>query len=185
MNILLLTVCSVLLLGIINIIIEKIRCKNKKRLVTDYANAVANLADKVNRNVDYGNEAIYILSVTDDVAKIENAALYSNVLRLNSEISNRNTFAIRQECQTLASEIIVWLSRLNKFSKNITWQFFNPFIWFYKGIELVVFVVFGYFIKFINPSFDFEGKGWKTFNTVFSLVSGAASIIALIIELNK
>ena len=47
MNVPLLIFCSVLLLGIINIIIEKIRCKNKKRLVTDYANAVADLADKV------------------------------------------------------------------------------------------------------------------------------------------
>lgn len=185
MNIPLLIIIVILVLGIINIIISLVKVNHQKALVDDYINALLNLEDKIDKREDYEQEAVYLISKTEDVAEIENAYLYSNVYDLKNDISRRDLMGIKQTGQKLCAESIVWTSRLDKLAKTIGWQFANPFIWFYKGIELILYIVFGYFIKTVNPKFDFHSKGWKVFNTIFSIVSGAASIVALILELKK
>lgn len=183
MNIPLLIIIAILVLGIINIIVSLVRVNKQKALLEVYINTVRNLWEKNEKGQDYSQEAVYILSNTEDVAKIEDAYLYSKVYDLKSDITRRDIFSIEQTCQKLSAESIGWFAKLDKQEKVIKWQFANPFIWFYKGVELVLYIVFGYFIKKVNPSFDFQGKGWKAFNTIFTIVSGAASIVALILEL--
>ena len=185
MNIPLLIIISILVLGIINIIVSLVRVNKQKSLLDTYVNTVLNLLEKIEKGQDYSQEAVYILSNTEDVAKIEDAYLSSEVYDLKNDIKRRNLYSMEQTCQKLSAEAIGWFSKLDKQEREIKWQFANPFTWFYKGVELVLFIVFGYFIKKFNPSFNFEGKGWKVFNTIFSIVSGAASIIALILELSQ
>lgn len=185
MTISLLIIIVILFLGIVKIIVDKVKIKNQRLLVNEYIDKVLTLVDKIDKREDYGVEAVYIISKTEDVSKIENAYMYSNVYDLKNDIARMDMMGIKQTCQKLGAESIVWFSRLDGQSKNLSWQFANPFIWFYKGVELILYIVFGYFIKSFNPSFDFQAKGWKVFNTIFSIVSGTASIVALILELNK
>ena len=183
MNIPLLIIIAILVFGIISIIVSLVKVNKQKTLLDVYVNTVLNLLEKIEKGQNYSKEAVYILSKTEDVAKIEDAYLYSKVYDLKIDITRRDLFSIEQTCQKLIAESIVWASNLDKQERAIKWQFANPFTWFYKGVELVLLIVFGYFIKKFNPSFNFEGKGWKVFNIIFSIVSGAASIIALILEL--
>ena len=185
MNIPLLIIIAILVLGIINIIASLVKVNKQKSLLDTYVNTVLNLLEKIDKREDYGQEAVYLISKTEDVAEIENAYLYSNVYDLKNDISRRDVMGIKQTGQKICAESIVWNDRLDKQVKTICWQFANPFIWFYKGVELILHIVFGYFIRIVNPKFDFHSKGWKVFNTVFSIVSGTASIVALIMELNN
>jgi len=182
MNIPLLIILAILVLGIINIIVSLVKVNKQQALLDAYINTVLDLVEKIDKGQDFSQEAVIILTNTEDVAEIENAYLYSKVYDLKSDITRRDIYSIGQTGQKLAAESIAWISRLKKQKKKIGWQFANPFIWFYRGIELVLYIVFGYFIKTVNPKFDFQEKGWKVFNSIFSLLAGAASIAALVLE---
>lgn len=173
----------ILLLGVINIGISKAKVKAQKNKVIDFLNVISRTVEKIKNGSDYSQEAIFILSNADDLAEIEDAIWISAVYNLVSDVKRRDVNAIGFSCQKISSDCITWISKLEKKSKITSSQFANPFIWFYRGIELILKIVFGYFIKKFNPEFNFEGNPWKIINTIFSIISGAASIIALVIEL--
>lgn len=181
----LLIIIVILFSGIINIIVSLVRVNKQEALLNVYINTVLTLLERVRKGEDFSKEAVYILSNTEEVAEIEDAYFYSKVYDLKGDITRMDTYAIERTCQTLTTESISWFSRLEKRGKAIRWHFANPFIWFYKGIELILYIVFGYFIKTVNPKYDFHSKRWKGFNTIFSIVSGIASIVAMILELKK
>lgn len=175
----------VLLLGLINIKRSKVKVEKQIDIVIKFFKVIADTVDKIKNGLDYGEEAVFILSNADDLAEIEDPILTSAVYNLVSDVKRRDANAVGISCQKISSDCVTWYSKLGKKLKSVTSQFANPFIWFYRGIELLLSIVFGYFIKFFNPKFDFNGKPWKVFNTLFSIISGAASIVALIIELLK
>ena len=63
--------------------------------------------------------------------------------------------------------------------KKLNKQRFNPFNLLYRGVELVMNFVFGYFISKINSEFNHEqNKAWKLFNSIITIVGSIASILS-------
>ena len=58
----------------------------------------------------------------------------------------------------------------------------NIFDHFFRGVGLLLRIVFGYPIQMIKPDFSFHSKGWNTFSAIVGLIGSVASIISLIIK---
>lgn len=171
---------AILVLGLIHILWDLYRLRSDKEKLNDYYCTVTNLPEKIVNNQDYSEDVVWILQNTKEIGRIVDADMYSSVWHIRSEITNRNSIGIRHECSRIASDGIVWLSALDAKRKGVMHQLLNPFVWFYRGIELITYIVFGYLIKAVNPDYDFTSKVWKWFNVIFSLVSGAASILSYV-----
>lgn len=175
----------ILVLGVIHILWILWRNNRDKALVNAYYMIVTNLPEKIKNQEDYSNDAVWILQNTKKMAKAINASMYSAVWGLKREITNHNKIGISHECRQIGSDGIVWMSDLDAARRGIKLQLLNPFIWFYRGIELVTYIVFGYLIRVVNPTYDFKNKVWIWFNTIFSLASGLASILSYVITVKN
>ena len=173
--------CSVLALGILNIIINLFKMLKQIMKMGNYLDIVNALSTKTSRESreDISDEALWVLSNTDIIEGIVNPPLVNPIHELKNCIVANNSIGIHSTSTRLSREVISWISKIDHKRSSMRWQLLNPFTWFYRGVELLLMVVLGYPIKQFNPDFDFEGKPWKVVSLVFTIVSGLSSIVGL------
>ncbi len=149
--------------------------------LAEYLDIVNSLSNKTSspKVEDITKEAMWVLSNTDLILDIVKPAYPSSIHELKSYIVVNNSIGINDYSTKLSREIISWVSKIDRERLDTRWQLANPFILFYRGIELVTKIVLGYPIKQFNPNFDYDSKPWKAVNLVFTIVSGLSSIIGL------
>jgi len=178
---------SILALGFINIIRSGIKLYDQILVLGNYLDIVNRLSNKTSSKkiTDITQEALWVLSNTDVIDEIVKPSYHSSIHGLMNNIVVNNSIGINLYSTRLSREIVSWVSKLERKKKTIKGQLANPFVWFYRGIELITMIVIGYPIQKFNPSFDYDSKSWKAVNLVFSIVSGLSSIVGLYITIRK
>ena len=115
-------------------------------------------------------DKIYIDTFVENVIGLMNPKASKKAKHGNTDYVLRNY----QEASRIKfnGEIDREIDQLNK-------QRFNPFNLLYRGVELVMNFVFGYFISKVNTEFDHEqNKAWRTINSIITIVGSLASILS-------
>ena len=180
-------IASILVLGFINIIRSGIKLYDQILVLGNYLDIVNQLSNKTrsNKSTDISQEALWVLSNTDVIDEIVKPSYNSSIHELKNNIVFNNSIGINAYSTRLSREIVSWVSKLERKKKTIKGQLANPFVWFYRGIELITMIVIGYPIQQFNPNFDYDSKSWKAVNLIFTIVSGLSSIIGLYITIRK
>ena len=173
--------CSILVLGILNIVINLFKLLNQNLKLVKYLDIVNALSTKTSRNSreDITEEALWVLSNTDVIEQIVAPPIVNPIHELKNNVVANNSIGIHSTSTRLSREIVSWIARIDHKRSSMRWQLLNPFTWFYRGVELILMIVVGYPIKQFNPDFDFEGKPWKLVSLLFTLISGFSSIAGL------
>lgn len=173
--------CSILALGILNIIINLFKLLKQIMKLGEYLDIVNALSNKTSRNnrEDISEEALWVLSNTDVIEAIVNPPLINPIHELKNCVIANNSIGIHSTSTKLSREVVSWISKIDHKRSSMRWQLLNPFTWFYRGIELILMIVVGYLIKQFKPDFDFDGKPWKVVSLIFTIVSGLSSIAGL------
>ena len=178
---------SILVLGIINIIRSGIKLYDQVLVLGNYLDIVNQLSNKTSSKgrADISQEALWVLSNTDVIDEIVKPSYHSSIHGLMNNIVVNNSIGINTYSTRLSREVVSWVSKLERKKRDIKGQLANPFVCFYRGIELITMIVIGYPIKQFNPNFDYDSKPWKAVNLVFSIVSGLSSIIGLYLTIKS
>lgn len=186
--IIIIIICSISALGIFNIILSIYKMLNMISKLGEYLGIVNNLSNKTRsrKEEDISEEALWVLSNTDVILDIVKSDDYiDSIIELNNYIVNNNSIGIGHCSPKLSREIISWIKKIEREQLATKWQLANPFIWFYRGIELVLKIVLGYPIKQFNPNFDYNGRPWKVVSLIFTLASGLSSIVGLYLAIRR
>ena len=179
---------TIMIIGIMTIIRDLFKLHNHIRMLNHYHYICDELSNKTNPNrtrEDFSKEALWVLSNTDVIIDIIKPSFSSSISELKSYIVYNKSIGINDYSTRLTREIVSWISQIERKSKNVALQLPNPFILFYRGIESVLMIVFGYPIKQFNSGFDYNSKPWKVVTLLFTMISGLSSIIGLYITLEK
>lgn len=177
-------VCSIILLGIIEIFIKLYEIKKKQNTLIEFMNNLSLLIDKLNKEEDCNDEVTYVLAKGNDVSKIAEESVYNMpILGLKSAIQYHRTNEIFDKAGAIDANFIKQEESFKNLHNKILKGILNPFTLFYNGVELIMRIVFGYIISKFNSDFDFDGNAWKYTNAIISLLGAIASILGLILSL--
>lgn len=179
---------TIMVVGIVTIIQNRLKLCNHIRMLNHYRYICKELSDKTNLNHARGvfsKEASWVLSNTDVIIDIIKPSSSDSISDLKNYIVYNKSIGINDNSTRLTREIYSWISQIENKRYNVTLQLFNPFIWFYRGIESILMIVAGYPIKQFYPGFDFESNPWKVVKLVFTIVSGLSSIIGFYLTANS
>lgn len=182
MNWLICVIIGVLFLGLCHIAFDIFQTKRQYKLVNEYVNTLDNLVRFVSEGKDTSKEVLFILRYSEDVSNYMNESMYDMpVQEFASDLKYQRYYDLQSKAYKIIANVPAYENRITKEYRKSLLGFLNPLIWFYKGTEIILFIVLGYFIH--NGSIEVPSERWNRFNKYFSLLSGAASIIGLFIQL--
>ena len=182
MNWVVYTVVGVFVLGIGHILFDIFQTKRKKKIVLEYLDTLNKLIKFADRGKDTSKEVFYILRNSEDISEYLDETEYDMpVLDLSVALKNQNYYNLKDIVHRIFSNFPEFEKNNQREIQRCIRYLLNPFIWFYKGVETISFFIFGYFIHL--GTIKVPSTGWNIFNTIFSLLAGAASIIGLFIQL--
>lgn len=168
-----------LILGVVGVVIEIKRIGVQKKYVENFVNK----ADELNRTVSEDSNPteciIYILEHYQEVSDIIGEGAYKMpVYKFGSSLSYQNPVDPRLFTQIVAEEI-EFQGAKDREKRKIQHQLLNPFILLYRGVELVMDVMFGYIILKFNPKFSPDSSTtWKIINTLLTIAGSIASVLS-------
>lgn len=178
------TIIGVLILGIGHIVFDIFQAKGECKQVSEYLCTLDKLITLIDNKKNTSREVHYILRNSEDVSKYMDESVYDMpVLDLFGDLKYQRYYNLKAIAHRIYSNFPKFEKNNQKEIQRSTRYLFNPFIWFYKGVEAISFFIFGYFIHL--GTIKVPSVGWNIFNTVFSLLAGAASIISLWIQLSN
>lgn len=169
-TLLIIIVVGVVLLGIMSVLVDVHKRSLQQKTISEYTAAVATLREKLEKKEDLTNEATYIIAKAHEMSSIFHDALHPTIT-LSSRLANNGLYGIDKYINEISQDEIQALQRLNDEKQSLLKQLLNPFTLFYRGIGFILRYVFGYLIELFNKDFDFEGKVWKTFNFIITLLA--------------
>ena len=170
---------ALLILGVFSVVIEIKRIKVQKKYVEDFVNKADELNQTVSKNSNPTEYITYILEHYQEVSDVMGEGAYKMpVYKLGSSLSNLNPVEPRLFAQIVAEEI-EFKGAKDREKRKLKHQLLNPFILLYRGVELVMDVMFGYIIHKFNPKFSPDSSmAWKVINTFLTIAGSIASILS-------
>lgn len=168
---------SCILLGILSIYLAKREIKKDIEYINTFVNCVLGLLDPKASTKTQNLRIDYILKNYIEASRIIGENVYiAPITELGANLSNNN-----QIDESLFFRIDAERKEFNGAKEreiiNINKQRLNPFKLLYRGVELVMNFVLGYFISRINSDFDHErNKIWRFLNCMITLFGSLASI---------
>lgn len=167
-----------LLLGIGSILYEMRQIRSQINMINLYINTVNTFFDKFKHNADNSFEVGQILKYSDEIHQLLDRGFESPAYKLYSELRDNITFAIEDTVREINYISPSRILELQKDFSSVRNQLWNPFIWFYKGIEVISWIVLGYFVE--NGTLEYRGKFWNALNALFSLLASICTVIEFI-----
>lgn len=180
MNTIIITgLCIVLLLGVFHIVYDIYVQKRNLRNVTSYLYDLAEYGKLIQANKGVPSVIVeHLLADGAEVSKLMGENYYADpVNKFYTAIQYGNYRDSLRYIPIIVGRTPNYEKEANKAIKETEFMLLNPFIWFYRGIEVLVYIVLGYFVK--NETIIYRGKFWNTLNLIISLLGGIASIIGL------
>lgn len=169
------------LLGAISVILAKIRIKQEREGLNTFLDHARGLFLPTEDNDAKSNHIHYILEHYQNVSKIVGEGIYkSPILELGSKLSYARPIDNDLYARIVAISI-EYGGEKEREIKQLNRQFFNPFTLLYRGVELVMFFVFGHIIRKFKPDFNQDNSTiWKVFNTLITILGSVASIASFL-----
>lgn len=165
------------ILGIINVIIEK---RKIKKIISEINNYIDNLHDlviKLQTNKESSINIKYFLSNVDKIGKHVHGCISYPTSSIAHNLTNRNYSLIEKDAKEFIELAYPKIEDLKDTKKKLNLTFINPFTLYYKGIELVLKYMIGYFLEIIiNEDINYENKPWNTFVTIVNIITSAITI---------
>lgn len=181
-TIIIVSFCSILLLGLGHIIYDVCIISHRVSDIKTFLNVLNAFIIKYRDNKDNTCEVNHIMAFGEDLSKYMNEYIYNSpIICIQSMIRNSNTYNIENEVSKVFRNAPAALRQLSIAKRNTLLQLANPFIWFYCGIEVLSFIVLGYFVN--TGSIEYRGKAWNTFNIFFSLITGIATLVGFYLQI--
>lgn len=173
-----------IILGLISIALAKRKIRKDKDYIDAFVRNIMGLIDpKASKNVKNQNinnilrnyqEASRVIGETFSNDPI---AVFGVNLSYDNPIDQSLFIRIDSERIEFNGEKDREIERLNQ-------QRFNLIILIYRGVELVMNFVFGYFISKVNTEFNHEqNKTWKLLNSIITIVGSVASILSYLYQI--
>ena len=174
-----------LMLGIIDVIVERNNIKVQTKRVGEFCKQCCDLNEALSNNTDPVVSITYILKHYQEISDVIGESLYkSPVLELGSTISYQNPVDPKLFVRIMTEEV-EFDGLMERKLRKLKLQFFNPFILLYRGVELVMMITFGYIIQKFNPKFNSDNSIiWKVLNAFITFVGSIASILSYVQTLN-
>ena len=172
-----------MLLGVINIVIAKCRIKTDKEKVEAFLAHVNHFIGPDARQRNQGKDIQFILANYHEVATIIDEGIYNcPITQLGTQLS-LNTTLDSDLWPRILAEVVKFDGKKTNENIKLTKQFFNPFVLIYRGVELVMDVMFGYLIRKFTPGFKPENNAlWKIINVVLSVAGSLCSILSFVLN---
>lgn len=170
---------SLLILGVISIVVKLCGINRDRKDVRLFVNRVADLKDCESSRKDPTECVTFILANYQDVSTTIGEDGYKMpVYKLGSALSYQRPIDSAIYGQ-IAAEEVEFIGTTSREIKKLKCQFCNPFILLYRGVELIMDIVFGYIIRKFKPSFNPESDtAWKIINAVITFVGSLTSILS-------
>lgn len=169
---------GVITLGIIDILIKIHRTKKEDAEIKLYWRHIEALYKKLEKGCDPANEVQYIIAKSEHVDQLlTNNSLCSPVFYYTDEVSKGDYFYQKRHLDLILKYVIQHEENNKKKRNRLRSGYFNPFELFYRGIELLLYYILGYFIKRFKSDFDYNSKIWKSFVGIISFISGLLTIL--------
>lgn len=170
---------SLLILGVLSIVVKLCGINRDRKDVRLFVDKVAELKDCESSRKDPTECITFILANYQEVSTTIGEDEYKMpVYKLGSGLSYQLPIDAALYGQ-IAAEQIEYLGATHREIHRLKCQFCNPFILLYRGVELIMEVVFGYIIRKFKPSFNPESDtAWKIISTVITFVGSLASILS-------
>lgn len=169
----------VLLLGIIHILYDIYAQKRDFNKVSSYVYDVAKYSKCLQANKNVPNNILeHILADGREVSQKMGESIYVDpVTKFYTAIQYGHYQDSLKYIQNIFGRVPNYEKEAKSAIKRTWLMLLNPFIWFYRGVEVLILIVLGYFVK--NDTIVYRGKFWNTLNLIISLLGGIASIIGL------
>lgn len=175
---------AILILGVGHIVYDIICIKRQELKVEEFIQILQKFIAKHKANKDNSHEAVIIMAHGEDVSNIMEEDEYNSpIVAIQCQIRNNITFTIEDEVRKVYCNAPHAMKRLNDNKRATYLQLFNPFIWFYRGIEVLSYIVLGYFVN--TGTIEYRGKAWNSFNTFFTLITGVATLIGFYLQVTS
>ena len=170
---------SLLLLGVISIIVRLGGINRDRKDIRLFVEKVAKLKDAELSRKDPTEWVTFILANYQEVSRTIGEDEYKMpVYKLGADLSYQRPIKSSLYGQ-IAAEEIEFIGTTSREIKKLKCQFCNPFILLYRGVELIMDIVFGYIIRKFKPSFNPERDTvWKIINVVITFVGRIVSILS-------
>lgn len=175
-------VIVLLLLGIANILWNAKSVIDDKKSIDNFLNNLEILLSKYKKQENAPEEIHYFMAHGNEVSALMGEDYYNSpILTMMNQLRDGIMFTFEDEGRkVLLNEPSVATIYVKKL-KSLLWQLANPFIWFYRGVEVISFVVLGYFIN--TGSITYRSKAWTVFNSLLSVVASIVTIISFYLQI--
>lgn len=184
MTIIYIILIIILLLGVIHILYDVRETTRKQESINTFLGVLDKFITKYKENKNNSKEVGIIMADGEEISKYMGEDAFSSpILTIQEQIRNKITFTIEEEVHKVFCNAPQALNQLEKIKKSTRLQLLNPFIWFYRGVEVLSYIILGYFIN--TGSIEYRGKAWNAFNTIFTLITGFATLIGLYLQITQ
>lgn len=173
---------AILNLGVVHIIYDIICITRQEQKVEEFIQILQKFIAKHKVNKDNSKEVAIIMAHGEDISNIMEEDEYNSpIIAIQCQIRNNNTYSIEDEVRKVYCNAPQAMKRLSDNKRATYIQLINPFIWFYRGVEVLSYIVLGYFVN--TGTIEYRGKAWNTFNTFFTLITGIATLVGLYLQI--
>lgn len=175
---------TILILGVVHIIYDIICITRQELKVKEFIQILQKFIAKHKANKDNSNEVAIIMAHGEDISNLMEEDEYNSpIIAIQCQIRNNITFTIEDEVRKVFCNAPQAMKRFNDNKRATYLQLFNPFIWFYRGVEVLSYIVLGYFVN--TGTIEYRGKAWNAFNTFFTLLTGLATLIGFYLQIKE
>lgn len=173
---------AILILGVVHIIYDIICITRQEQKVEEFTQILQKFIAKHKANKDNSKEVAIIMAHGEDISRIMGEDEYNSpVIAIQCQIRNNITFSIEDEVRKVYCNAPQAMKRLSDNKRATYIQMINPFIWFYRGVEVLSYIMLGYFVN--TGTIEYRGKAWNAFNTFFTLLTGIATLVGLYLQI--
>ncbi len=178
-----LIISSIVLAGFIGWLLILRNIRGEERAINDFCNHSLKLLKESKKN-KYSQETLtYIVSNYNYISKIiPEHYPHMPVYSLGLAIRDGKAYEIESNVNQIQIDTVSSIAEHERQFKKQCKGWWNIFDHFFRGVGLLLRIVFGYPIQMIKPDFSFHSKGWNTFIAIVGLIGSIASIISLIIK---
>ena len=178
-----LIISSIVLAGFIGWLLNLRKIRGEERAINDFCNHSLKLLKESKKN-KYSQETLtYIVSNYNYISKIiPEHYPHMPVYSLGLAIRDGKAYEIESNVNQIQIDTVSSIAEHERQFKKQCKGWWNIFDLFFRGVGLLLRIVFGYQIQMIKPDFSFHSKGWNTFSAIVGLIGSVASIISLIIK---
>lgn len=172
---------SLLILGVISIVVKLCKINRDRKDVQLFVDKVAELKKCESSRTDPTECITFILATYQEVSTtIREEGNKMPVYTLGTDLSFQRPIEHSLYGQ-IAAEEVEFIGTTTREKKRLKCQLCNPFILLYRGVELIMDIVFGYIIRKINPEFNPDDSSlWKSIIGIVSFIGSVVTIISYI-----